>query len=1440
MRRKGKNTLAFLLVVCLALEPMYAMASSPLVEDEFVELEEQNSETATEQSVEESMAEPSEEQIQTTDGDDPYAELKEELEQYMEAEPEPTEWTEPNAIQESTKPAIQAPAVKESVKEEQVEKDLEEDIGFFGSLKRSPLAQAISAVYGALKTAANKHTCNGVTVQSASVKVDGNDVGKPNHKIIGPYVGPYKYKIIGGTTLHDHQTEYDDKYKPGTLSNTASDKVKKAAKSVLGKTITNSTIDTLGLTDGGEVYKAFLVWQSRASNTCNAPIALAYQENAKSKAYAVTVTAAKTYADRRKTVYGSGANSDHGDDANITEYANKMYCAYADVTDFVAKHEDGIYAVCNIPIRTSGLTDGGENPACWQLIVIEENTKHPTSVLQWSIGSTFTLTDGYEKAPGVGGGFQGFNVDFKLPLGNYKIASEGSTVQAFAISTTTTGSPEVLLDIKFLDSESQELDFKRMSNVAIGDNVNDHRTVVYTGNIKLKSETTASVMATVDNSQDDGMGGKGAFFTLYSFGVAIEVEDFTPDMPQRTATVSAADNGVANEENVRVFGMLVNRSEAPKTGYESGTLTVTLDSKLTPISKTVKLIRHTCNPLPNLKGDNAMKIAPGSSTYGCNCKSGVTGTVSGGTITFSGLTCETDKNALSNYWYSYYVECDAAYMSGKTHYNNSHTLSYTKSLRGVTISGSSTKAQSKSKVKYKLTITGDQGIQSIAGTIGDSNKSFSRASASGNISKTYDVAYDTECDVNAYKITPTPAIESIGAVSWSSPQNFDQQVNDTNIWFDMPTSNVTINASAPIVWQKFKVKYHYNTMDGAAKSGATNTKEEVRKYVLGDSITGPKGACTGYEFLGWSKTSGGTTPLANPTCVVESDFSHNGHSSNNDNEVCLDLYAIYGKIVTLSFVEYTKTAQQCSYDAFTTLGDGDKKVHNYTLTIYNGVPVPFTMPQPQHSTYGWVFEGWADETEAGWTGGTTDGSCVRVGLDSPGTIIQVTDDATFYAQQRHDGCAYFIQQMKVDTLPMQTWRNSRYINKYVKTGTGVAPVQTPRDGWTAVGWTTKPDCKAQKEFSAGNTITFPDMTVYYGLYKKDVTLNYDSNGYDPIQSMPSSVTQTAYYTSAAWDRDYASQYTNVGRKHITANGWLAKWFQANPSAKKVNMEGCTGFSYPTFSIASLVPVYRKINQKETDVKPIYWCKLQNGSSLASESSVGWLEPYTIPIRCNPGNIWELRDSMTLYQQYETVAIPSQNRKHHSISILADDTLNIANKYLSDEISDKGRYYVSDNQKIATVTQDGTVRGISDGTTMVRVYASDGKTPVGDCTVTVSTCSVTIPSVLPLGTYAEVGVNARAGGNASVTAKLTMEALSGLQGSSASATYRLYGFKRTDRNALYIPVSEGGVIAEATANQANRNVSSKIQFKVDPSVAYEELMPGNYTAEIVWRLELKLN
>lgn len=1401
MRRKGKNTLAFLLVVCLALEPMYAMASSPLVEDEFVELEEQNSETATEQSVEETTVEPSEEQIQTTDGDDPYAELKEELEQYMEAEPEPTEWTEPNAIQESTKPAIQVPAVKESVEEEQVEKDLEEDIGFFGSLKRSPLAQAISAAYGALKTAANKHTCNGVTQQSFDK--DGNGLANYNKNMLAnDFIGNYRFNIIDATSYAISKGTSDE-----LAANAISDNANKKTSSA-----------TLELDDGSSVVKAFLVWQSRSPNTCSKSVTLKH-----GKSESRSVKAEKTYLDTRKLGDATVVKNDHDDTTDATEHDGRIYCAYADVTGFVKENKSGKYTVEGIPVRTGGFNGGGENLASWQLIVIEKNPEYPTSLLQFSLGATFALDTKYS----------GFTLELDMPLGKRELPTKGSSIQAFGITSGKAASNkvEVSLDVQLMDGDGKKtgnpVSFKEVTHPKSGDTPNG--TVVRTKDSTITGNGAKSVKAIFDNHHDDGFGGFGAFVTLYGFGVAIELEDFTVYMPQKTSTVSAADNSVDNECNVRVFGMLVNKSSEEKTGYKNGTLTVTLDPKLTPVSKTVKLIGHICSPPDKVKAE-----------YSCTCSSGVTGTVSGGTITFSGLKCETDKNGKSPHWYSYYVECDAAYTAGKKHYENSHALSYDKLVRGIDYGTGCDEAESDSKVKYKLTITGDQGIQSIAGTIGDSNKSFSRASASGNISKTYDVAYDTGCDVNAYKITPTPAIESIGAVSWSSPQNFDQQVNDTNIWFDMPTSNVTINASAPIVWQKFKVKYHYNTMDGAAKSGASNTKEEVRKYVLGDSITGPKGACTGYEFLGWSKTSGGTTPLANPTCVVESDFSHNGHSSNNDNEVCLDLYAIYGKIVTLSFVEYTKTATQCSYDAFTTLGDGDKRVHNYTLTIYNGVPVPFTMPQPQHSTYGWVFEGWADETEAGWTGGTTDGSCVRGGLDSPGTIIQVTDDATFYAQQRHDGCAYFIQQMKVDTLPMQTWRNSRYINKYVKTGTGVAPVQTPRDGWTAVGWATKPDCKAQKEFSAGNAITFPDMTVYYSLYKKDVTLNYDSNGYDPIQSMPSSVTQTAYYTSAAWDRDYASQYTNAGRKHITANGWLAKWFQANPSAKKVNMEGCTGFSYPTFSIASLVPVYRKINQKETDVKPIYWCKLQNGSSLASESSVGWLEPYTIPIRCNPGNIWELRDSMTLYQQYETVAIPSQNRKHHSISILADDTLNIANKYLSDEISDKGRYYVSDNQKIATVTQDGTVRGISDGTTMVRVYASDGKTPVGDCTVTVSTCSVTIPSVLPLGTYAEVGVNARAGGNASVTAKLTMEALSGLQGSSASATYRLYGFKRTDRNALYIPVSEGGVIAEATANQANRNVSSKIQFKVDPSVAYEELMPGNYTAEIVWRLELKLN
>ena len=44
----------------------------------------------------------------------------------------------------------------------------------------------------------------------------------------------------------------------------------------------------------------------------------------------------------------------------------------------------------------------------------------------------------------------------------------------------------------------------------------------------------------------------------------------------------------------------------------------------------------------------------------------------------------------------------------------------------------------------------------------------------------------------------------------------------------------------------------------------------------------------------------------------------------------------------------------------------------------------------------------------------------------------------------------------------------------------------------------------------GTLYTDRFKNVYYGLYQRDVTISYDSNGYDPVKSMPNTDVKKAY------------------------------------------------------------------------------------------------------------------------------------------------------------------------------------------------------------------------------------------------------------------------------------------------------------------------------------------
>lgn len=509
---------------------------------------------------------------------------------------------------------------------------------------------------------------------------------------------------------------------------------------------------------------------------------------------------------------------------------------------------------------------------------------------------------------------------------------------------------------------------------------------------------------------------------------------------------------------------------------------------------------------------------------------------------------------------------------------------------------------------------------------------------------------------------------------------------------------------------------------------------------------------------------------------------------------------------------------------------------------------------------GWKFDGWVEKSYAekywkdNYVGLTEEGDSSTTSSSAnkwsarnankiwkAGTKMCFKAGTVFYAQYSRDNCVYFVQQKEIQKAGTAVTRGSFRINQYGYSKDKVtAPQQIAKDGWTAMGWTRNADCQADAECRGGDTIEVIGGDVYYGLYQKKITVSYDPNGYEPVRSMPSAQSETAYYTTAAWDKGMEDNYANAARQYVSNNTYLNTWFKNTDDAKDKRLATDRGYVFPSITVADLVPVYRKINERKTDVIPTHWSTEQKGSKVDTKTSEGWIDPYEVRVNCYAHGSYEFREDTLLYQQYKTVTLSDGEKIHHSVSILAKDKISIGSTFVTDKLSDTGRVYVSENHAVATVTQSGLITGVSDGVTKVNVYASDGKTEIGDCTVIVSTAAVTIPKVLRPGQYAEVGIEVRAGGDASITGNLSMVALSGLSGRNTGTVYKLNAFTR-GKNSDYSLLGEGSKVVSATANKWSGGKASKsVDFKVETTQSLETLVPDVYDATVVWKLDLKLN
>ena len=563
-------------------------------------------------------------------------------------------------------------------------------------------------------------------------------------------------------------------------------------------------------------------------------------------------------------------------------------------------------------------------------------------------------------------------------------------------------------------------------------------------------------------------------------------------------------------------------------------------------------------------------------------------------------------------------------------------------------------------------------------------------------------------------------------------------------------------------------------------------------------------------------------------------------------DITLTATALPKEVITATFISHSYS----SSDSYNIPDSAQQKqeiseefVDKYdpkTGKLIEKVPREMTFNFPSAGQInGWVFDGWVLSDTA--SSSYDDKGYNKASVNQAGASGMITKNVVYYAQYHREMSWYFVQQNKVDRHYKTVYRNSYDINRFEHEYKDKAPNQTLKEGWVSQGWTDEADCKADSDVQSGGTIIATEGKVFYGLFEKDVTVTYDTNTYDPVNRVPDSQTGKAYFSTASWDFSQVKDYVHPSYKNVLSNTWLNDFFTKKTDYSApvdLRKDSDVGFIYPTITVADTVPVYRKINQRETDVLPTIWSTNPKGFTVDFEVTQGeWPEGFDRRINCNPQTSYEFREDTTLYQQYETLKMPADKKIHTSVSILVGDSINVGNRFKSDYFSDLGRVYVSPDHSIATVTEAGKITGRGPGVITIKVYTSDGKTDIGDCKVIVSSSSVKIPDRITLGEQAEVGITARSGEGASVTATLSMDAVSALRGRESSKLYSLHSYFGNGND--FTEVDAGNTILKAASSNGKPATDTKT-FYVMPDISLQSLKSDVYDATIVWKLHLTLN
>lgn len=703
--------------------------------------------------------------------------------------------------------------------------------------------------------------------------------------------------------------------------------------------------------------------------------------------------------------------------------------------------------------------------------------------------------------------------------------------------------------------------------------------------------------------------------------------------------------------------------------------------------------------------------------------------------------------------------------------------------------------------------------------------------------------YSIDCDFNAKKgvetFRATEVLYGVKESNGSKPygkSSFQLQSGNAK---EVPKYILTVKTEGPAV----------SIDDGTAKT-TTVTKELKPATETTGKPTTVK--ATG-NFKDWTISDSDINKIVeygeNHDTTIDSDrfkasSSLEFYMPNKD--ITLTATALPKEVITATFISHSYS----SSDSYNIPDSAQQKqeiskefVDKYdpkTGKLIEKVPREMTFNFPSAGQInGWVFDGWVLSDTA--SSSYDDKGYNKASVNQAGASGMITKNVVYYAQYHREMSWYFVQQNKVDRHYKTVYRNSYDINRFEHEYKDKAPNQTLKEGWVSQGWTDEADCKADPDVQSGGTIIVTEGQVFYGLFEKDVTVTYNTNTYDPVDKVPDPQTEKAYFSTSSWDFSQVKDYVHPSYKNVLSNIWLNDFFTKKTDYSApvdLRKDSDVGFIYPTITVADTVPVYRKINQRETDVLPTIWSTNPKGFTVDFEVTQGeWPEGFDRRINCNPQTSYEFREDTTLYQQYETLKMPADKKIHTSVSILVGDSINVGNRFKSDYFSDLGRVYVSPDHSIATVTEAGKITGRGPGVITIKVYTSDGKTDIGDCKVIVSSSSVKIPDRITLGEQAEVGITARSGEGASVTATLSMNAVSALRGRESSKLYSLHSYFGNGND--FTEVDAGNTILKAASSNGKPATDTKT-FYVMPDISLQSLKSDVYDATIVWKLHLTLN